>query len=69
MSITEDTISRLRVKFPAAYKMMLENPSKEMLRWFIENLESFKSKKPQYIIVKESRLLSVDKVTAKHTYK
>lgn len=62
-------MDKLKKKYPYVYGRFEQgNADLEVLRWVFDNYNSIKEDKPEYTVIKESRLLSVD-TKGNHTFK
>jgi len=59
MTFTNQVIANFRKKYPAAYQLYIDG-DKGVLSWLIDNMDSFKPNRPKYVVVAQTRLLSVD---------
>ena len=62
-------MEKLKKKYPYVYSRFQEGTADMgILTWLMQNYNSIKEEKPEYTVIKESRLLEVD-TKGNHIYK
>ena len=59
MTFTDQVIANFKRKYPAAYQLYIDG-DKGILRWLVDNIDSFKPDRPKYTVVAETKLVKVD---------
>lgn len=63
---TGKSLQKLKSKYPIVWdKLIVGEP--DAVRWLLDNQLLYRSEAPEYVVVKQTRLVSVDK-SGKHTY-
>jgi hypothetical protein len=58
MTFTDQVIANFRKKYPFAYQLYIDG-DKGILRWLIDNMDSFKPDRPKFVVIAKSKLQSV----------
>lgn len=64
---TGKSLQKLRSKYPVVWDKLMEGQP-DAVRWMLSNYNLYRSDAPEYTVVQESRLISVDP-QGNHTYK
>lgn len=64
---TGKSIDKLKSKYPVVWNKLIQGEP-DAVRWLLDNQQLYRSDAPAYIVVQESRLISVDTL-GNHTYK